>query len=107
MRTIRLTTPRHFSDTETKTVYDAAKISGIKSVVGDDDREGTHFWIAGSFERQFCVESARQLRQMIDDALNSEEVRLGAEAVGLLVRGAQSSDGAMHFIEGDGFLGVV
>jgi hypothetical protein len=107
MRTIRLTTPLSTEDRETKTEYEADKISGIKSVVGDDDREGTHFWIAGSFERQFCVESARQLRQMIDDALNSEEVQLGAEAVGLLVRGVQSAEGALHFIEGDGFLGVV
>lgn len=106
MRTIRLKTPQHFEDNETTTEYDASKISGIKSVVGDDDREGTHFWIAGSFERQFCVESARHLRRMIEDALNGDDVRLGAEAVGLLVRGVQSEDGAIHFIESDGFLNV-
>jgi hypothetical protein len=104
MRTIRLTTPLTRGDRETKTEYDADKITGIKSVVGDDDQEGTHFWIAGSFERQFCLESARQVRQMIDDAMNSEEVQLCAEAVALVMRAVQSEDGALHFIESDGFL---
>ncbi len=107
MKTIRLATPQHFGDSETKTEYDASKISGIKSVVGDDEREGTHFWVAGSFERQFCLESARQVRRLIDDALNSEEVQLGAEAVALLVRGAGAPDGMMHFIEEDGLLSVL
>jgi hypothetical protein len=104
---IKLTTPQNMHDDETKTEYDPAKISGISSVTGNEDERGTHFWIAGSFQRHYCRESARQVRQMIDDALNSEEVQLGAEAVGLLVRGVQSADGGLHFIEGDGFLGVV
>ncbi len=106
MRTIKLTTPQDMRDEKTKTEFDASKISGISPVTGNEDERGTHFWLAGSFKRQYCRESARQVRQMIDDALNSEEVQLGAQAVDLLVRGVQSSGGMIHFIEGDGFLGV-
>jgi hypothetical protein len=107
MKTIKLTTPQHMHDDQTKTEFDASKISGISPVTGNEEERGMHFWLAGSFERKYCRESARQVRQMIDDTLNSEEMQLDAEAVGLLVRGVQSSDGAMHFIEGDGFLGVL
>ncbi len=107
MKPIRLHTPMHMSDNKTTTEFDAELIHSIKSIVGDDDREATNFYVHGSPEKQFCSESPNKLRNMIEEAKAKEEVQLGVEAVGLLTEATSSGDGLIHFIEGDGFLGIV
>jgi hypothetical protein len=106
MRTITLTTPRDMRDTATRSEFDADTITTIKPV-GDDDKPGTNIMVAGSFEVIYCRESARQIREMIEEAKAKEEVRLDAETADLLALAAKSADAAIHFIPCDGELGVV
>lgn len=73
MAVIRLHTPMHLSDNETTTEYEANDIIHVKSVVGDDDREGTEFYINGMFERQFCLESANTVKKLIQENKTDEE----------------------------------
>ncbi len=60
MAVIRLHTPMHLSDNETTTEYEANDIIHVKSVVGDDDREGTEFYIKS--RRQFVGDVKRPWR---------------------------------------------
>jgi hypothetical protein len=107
MRTIKLHTPIHSEDNETQTDYDVESIVNVVSVVGNDDQQGTNFWLRGISEKQFCVEPARLVREMIAEAKSKEEVKVEAEAVTLLIRAAKSEDGLIRFIASDGTLTVI
>ena len=73
MAVIRLHTPMHLSDNETTTEYEANDIIHVKSVVGDDNRDGTEFYIKGMYERQFCLETANKLKKLIQDNKTEEK----------------------------------
>jgi hypothetical protein len=107
MKRIALHTPIHSNDNNTQTEFDPEKIIGIESVIGDDSRDGTHFFLQGSPKQYFCIESAKKLRQLIEEAKSMEAVTLDAEAVKIIICGAKSVDGSVHFINGDGGFGVM
>lgn len=73
MGKITLHTPIHLSDNETITEFEANDIIHIKSVVGDDDRGGTHFYVRGINERQYCSESANTLKKLVRDNKTEEK----------------------------------
>lgn len=65
MATFKLHTPHSRGD-DTITEYEANDIVHIKSVVGDDDAQGTHFYLRDvPGQRQFCLESAKEVKQMV------------------------------------------
>lgn len=63
----------HTSDNKTTTEFEANDIIHVKSVVGDDDRDGTEFYIKGMIERQFCLETANILKKLIQDNKTEEK----------------------------------
>lgn len=65
MAIIKLHTPTHMQDDETTTEFEANDIKHVASVVGNDEREGTHFYLTGVSERQFCTEPAKQVKQLV------------------------------------------
>ncbi len=67
MGLITLHTPMHMTDSDTTTEFEANDIIQVKSVVGDDNRDGSHFWIRGIPERQHCLESAKTLKKLIQE----------------------------------------
>lgn len=73
MAKVTLHTPMHLSDSETTTEYEVNDIIHVKSVVGDDDRECTNFYLKGVTERQFCLESANILKKLIQENKTEEE----------------------------------
>jgi hypothetical protein len=67
MAMIKLHTPTCMQDYETITEFDANDIRHIVSVVGNDEEQGTHFYLKGISEKQFCLEPAKQVKQMVAD----------------------------------------
>lgn len=67
MSKITLHTPMNLSDGKTTTEFEANDIIHVKSVVGDDNRRGTHFYVRGISERQHCLESANTVKKMVQD----------------------------------------
>lgn len=65
MAIIKLHTPTHMQDDATVTEFEADDIRHIVSIVGDDNREGTHFYLKGISEKQFCLEPAREVKQLV------------------------------------------
>jgi hypothetical protein len=65
MANIQLHTPTHMQDSETTTEYEANDIVHVSSVVGNDLAEGTHFYLRGVPEKQFCLEPARTVKQLV------------------------------------------
>jgi hypothetical protein len=65
MATVKLHTPMHRQDNDTTTDYEAGDIIHIVSVVGDDEGQGTHFYLRGISEKQFCVEPAKEVKQLV------------------------------------------
>jgi hypothetical protein len=106
MKTITLHTPMNTEDSGSPIEYEGDKITRINSAVGDESREGTYFYVLGSPERQYCIESAKKVKEMVEEAKSMEDVDLVAEAIDLLVRGAKC-DGFL-FVDGrDGLYVVV
>lgn len=75
MGKIVLHTPMHSCDapmylldkTATTTEFEANDIILVKSVVGDDNRDGTNFYIKGISDKQFCLENVNTLKKLIQD----------------------------------------
>jgi len=70
---IILHTPRFMRDDKTTTEFEATDIIQIKSVAGDDDNGGSHFWVRGIAERQHCLESANDLRKLVEKHKNDPQ----------------------------------
>ena len=73
MGKITLHTPIHLSDYETTSEYEANDIIHIKSVIGDDNRGGTKFYIKGMLKEQFCSETVNKLKKLIQDNKTEEK----------------------------------
>ncbi len=83
MGKIILHTPMHLSDENTTTEYEANDIIHVKSIVGNDNRDGTHFYINGMPERQSCLESANILKNLIQkNKTNKEKFSIGSMHIG-------------------------
>jgi hypothetical protein len=52
-------------DNETVTEFEANDIRHIVSVVGNDDEQGTTFILDGVSEKQFCLEPAKEVKQLV------------------------------------------
>jgi hypothetical protein len=74
MAMIQLHTPILLSDNETTTEYEANNIIHVQSVFGDDDSGGTNFYISGVPEKQFCLESANTVKQLIQENETKEDM---------------------------------
>jgi hypothetical protein len=73
-------------------------ISHVESSIGDDKKRGTWIYLRGRSEPCYCLETARKIREMIEEARSKEEIQLDAVAIGLLLKAAnKSADGRLHF----------
>lgn len=82
MGKINLHKPTHMSDCEAKIEYDANDIVGIKSVVGNDNCLGTNFYIKGLPEKQFCLETANNLKKLIQENKTEESFSIIQSGIG-------------------------
>lgn len=73
MAKIILHTPRHLTDDKTVTEFEADDILHVRSQLGDDNREGTLFYLKGVEKKQFCLEPAGQVKKMIEENKTDNE----------------------------------
>ena len=77
-----------------------ADISRVESAVGNDEKKGTWIYLRDDSDPRYCLETAKKVREMIEEAKSKEEVQLDALAIGLLLKAANvSDDGRLHFTE--------
>ena len=81
MATIQLHTPMHMQDNNTITAFEANDIIHIVSVVGDDDARGTHFYLRGVPERQFCSETAKEVKRLVASNKATAQTRVGDSVI--------------------------
>lgn len=67
MAKIKLHTPIFTNDSEATTEYEVNDIIHMKSVTGDNDGQGTKFYLKGVSEEQFCLESVNILKKLVED----------------------------------------
>ena len=65
MAKIKLHTPKHLSDNETITEFEAKDIIHVESITGEGNNKGAYFWIKGIGERRFCLESLNEVNLLL------------------------------------------
>jgi hypothetical protein len=97
MNTIRLRQPSHIQ-------VHVEDITRVESAVGDDKKKGTWIYLRDDPDRRYCLETAKKVRELIEEARSREEVQLDVCAIALLLKAADdSADGRVHFTDnGDG-----
>ena len=84
------------------------EIVRVESFVGDDTKKGALIYLQDRSEPRYCDETAKKVREMIEEARSTEEIQLDALVIGLLLKAAyKSADGRLHFAESVNSLTVI
>jgi hypothetical protein len=75
-------------------------ITHVESSVDDDEKDGTWIYLRHRSERRECLEPAKKVREMIEEAKSKEKVQLDALAISLLLKAANKlADGRLQFAD--------
>jgi hypothetical protein len=75
-------------------------ITHVESSVNDDEKVGTWIYLRHQSERRECLETAKKVREMIEEAKSKEKVQLDALAISLLLKAANKlTDGRLQFTD--------
>jgi len=82
-------------------------ITHVESSVDDDEKDGAWIFLRHQSERRECLEPAKKVREMIEEAKSKEQVQLDMLAISLLLKAANKlADGRLQFTENHDGLAV-